>query len=333
MLKRLSWILCLCAVTAAPVVQAKTFKIATIAPDGTHWMQELKQGAAEIKQRTHGRVKFRFYPGGVMGNDKSVMRKIRIGQLHGGALSGGGLASIYPDSQVYSLPLLFRSHEEVDYVRSRMDPFIIDKLYEQGYVSFGLSEGGFAYLMSQYPLDNIDELKKLKVWSPEGDPISRAAFEAIGISPVSLPLTDVLTGLQTGLIDTVAASPIGAIALQWHTKVSYLNQTPLMYLFGTLIVDRKNFERLSKQDQQTVREVMSGVFKRLDKINREDNQEAYQALKQQGIKFVSIDAASESQWTSAVKQATDKLIRDGVVSKEITRKVKQYLDEFRSSGQ
>lgn len=331
MLKHLVWMACLFALFATSA-QGKTFKIATVVPDGTRWMEELKQGAEEIKRRSDGRVKFRFYPGGVMGNDKSVLRKIRIGQLHGGAITGGGLQNIYPDSQVYSLPLLFRSHEEVDYVRSRMDPPIIDKLYENGYVSFGLSEGGFAYLMSQYPLDSVDKLKKLKVWSPEGDPISRAAFEAIGISPVSLPLTDVLTGLQTGLIDTVAASPIGAIALQWHTKVDYLNRTPLMYLYGTMIVDRKDFERLSEQDQHIVREVMSGVFARLDRLNREDNEKAFQALKQQGIKFVSIDNASESEWVSAVKQATGDLIRDGVVSEEITQLIYGHLDDFRSRG-
>lgn len=331
MLKHLVWGACLFALFAT-AAQGKTFKIATVIPDGTRWMEELKRGAEEIRQRSDGRVKFRFYPGGVMGNDKSVLRKIRIGQLHGGAITGGGLQNIYPDSQVYSLPLLFRSYEEVDYVRSQMDRLLIDKLYENGYVSFGLSEGGFAYLMSESPLDSIDKLKQLKVWSPEGDPISRAAFEAIGISPVSLPLTDVLTGLQTGLIDTVASSPIGAIALQWHTKVDYLNQTPLMYLYGTMIVDRKDFEKLSADDQRIVREVMSEVFARLDKINREDNEQAFQALKQQGIKFVSIDSASESEWSGAVKQATDELIREGVVSEAITQRLNGHLNDFRSRG-
>ncbi|ALP53061.1 C4-dicarboxylate ABC transporter [Candidatus Tenderia electrophaga] len=332
MLKHLAWMLCLFTLTVIPA-QAKTFKIATVVPDGTRWMEELKQAADEIKQRTDGRVKFRFYPGGVMGNDKSVLRKIKIGQLHGGAITGGGLQNIYPDSQVYSLPLLFRSHAEVDYVRGHLDPFIIDQLYQNGYVSFGLSEGGFAYLMSEYPLDTVDKLRTLKVWSPEGDPISRAAFEAIGISPVSLPLTDVLTGLQTGLIDTVAASPIGAIALQWHTKVDYLNRTPLMYLYGTLIVDRKDFEKLSTADQRIVRAVMSAAFAKLDKINRADNEQAFQALKQQGIKFVSIGHASESEWTDAVKQATDELIRAGVVSEAITQRISEHLNDFRSRAQ
>lgn len=332
MLKHLTWIVCLLVIVTSPA-HAKTFKIATVAPDGTHWMKEFKKGADEIKKRTQERVKFRFYPGGVMGNDKSVLRKIRIGQLHGGAITGGGLQYIDPDSQVYSLPLAFHSYEEVDYVRKRMDQAIIDGLYENGFVSLGLGEGGFAYLMSGLPLENIDNLKKQKVWTPDDDKISRAAFEAIGVSPITLPLTDVLTGLQTGMIDTVAASPMGAIALQWHTRVKYLNKTPLVYLYGTLIIQRKAFEKLSKEDQQIVREVMTEVFIKLDNINRADNEKAYQALQQQGLEFVETSAESQSMWTSSVEKANEKLIQAGVISKEITEVLYNHLDEFRNGLQ
>ncbi len=158
MIRKFVVTLCLTLSLGAPAF-AKTFKIATVAPDGTRWMKELKAGSAEIKQKTNGRVKFRFYPGGIMGNDKSVLRKIRVGQLHGGAITGGGLMEIDPDSQVYSLPLAFKSHQEVDYARTKMDKLIIDGLYNKGFISFGLGEGGFAYLMSNQPLSSIDDLK------------------------------------------------------------------------------------------------------------------------------------------------------------------------------
>jgi len=329
MLKQLACLACLFAILTA-TAHATTFKIATVAPDGTHWMSELKRGADEIEIRTQGRVKFRFYPGGVMGTDKSVLKKIRIGQLQGGVITGGGLQSIDPDSQVYSLPLAFRSYAEVDYVRKQMDQLILDGLYEHGYASFGLSEGGFAYLMSDKPLDNIDGLRSQKVWAPDDDPISRAAFEAIGVSPIPLPLTDVLTGLQTGLIDTVAASPMGAIALQWHTKVKYLNQTPLIYLYGTMIIERKAFEKISQEDQEIVRQIMSEVFNKLDKINRADNEQAYSALKQQGITFVSIDESSQAKWMSAIENTTRNLIQSGTISAKIAQILYKHLDDFRN---
>ncbi len=328
--KWLSLTLCLLLITLQPA-QAKNFKIATVAPDGTHWMEELKNAAAAIDKKTQGRVTIRFYPGGVMGNDKSVLRKMRIGQLQGGAITGGGLAEIYPDAQVYSLPLAFRSYEEVDYVRERLDKKIIAGLHDSGYISFGLGEGGFAYLMSAKPLNKINDLKQYKVWSPEGDQFSRSAFEAIGISPIPLPLTDVLTGLQTGMVDTVAASSMGAIALQWHSKVKHLNTTPLMYLVGTLIIQRKAFEELSAQDQATFSSVMQITFARLDKINRQDNTQALQALKQQGIQFVEPSAEEQKQWQNAVGSAMKTMVDKNIISKEIVQALQIPLNEYRTN--
>lgn len=311
--------------------QALTLKIATISPDGTTWMKELRKGAGQIRQRTAGRVRFRFYPGGVMGNDQTVLRKIRIGQLHGGAFTGGGLEQIYFDSQIYSLPFAFRSYEEVDYVRSHMDDLILQGLYRHGFVGFGLAEGGFAYLMSDRPIRRSGDLRDHKVWVPEGDRMSQLIFNAAGISPVPLPLPDVLTGLQTGLIDTVGTSPIGALALQWHTRVKYVTDIPLMYLYGLLIVDRRVFERLSPDDQAVVREVMRDVFRRLDRLNREENTAARQALVGQGISFVAPSAADRSRWEAIIATAIDRLGGDGFFSRSMLETLQHHLDEFRNS--
>lgn len=321
--------LLLAGITLTTCAQATTFKIATLAPDGTSWMNAMRAGAKEINERTDGRVTFRFYPGGIMGNDKSVLRKIRVGQLHGGAITGGGLADILPEAQVYSLPFQFRNFDEVDYVRERMDPLLLERMKEKGYVGFGISEGGFAYLMSDAPITGVADLEGHKVWVPEGDIISRTAFEATGISPVSLPLTDVLTGLQTGLVDTVAATPTGAIALQWHTRVKHLTETPLMYIYGTMVLKRRTFEKLSAADRKVVSEVMSGVFEQLNRQNREDNNSALAALKGQGIGFVETNAEAMQQWRSTVGGAMDKLIQGDLFDPTIHRQLQKHLKTFR----
>lgn len=309
--------------------QATTFKIATIAPDGTTWMKEMHNGADIIKQRTGGRVQFRFFPGGVMGNDKSVLRKIRVGQLQGGAVTAGGLMDIAPNTQIYTLPLLFRSLDEVDYVRQHMDSKILKYILGQGFVSFGLSEGGFAYLMSNRPLTSTDELKGQKVWAPEGDRISRAAFESLGISPIPLPLSDVLTGLQTGLIDTVATSYTGAIALQWYTQVKYVTEMPLMYIYGTMIIDRNAFEKLDAADQAVVSEVMGGVFKKLNAESRNNNAEAYDALRKQGITFVQPSTDERQVWEASINKAMQQLADEGVFSPDLLKTLRGYLADYR----
>ncbi len=311
--------------------QAFTLKIATLAPDGTGWMKAMRSAAGEIDSQTQGRVKMRFYPGGVMGNDNSVLRKIRVGQLHGGALTTGGLAMISSDTEIYSLPLLFRSQEEVDYLRSRMDEVMLEKLEAKGYVGYGLGETGFVYIMSQAPITGLEELRHQKVWSPEGDSVSQTAFQALDITPIPLPLTDVLTGLQTGLINTVAGSPVGAIALQWHTRVKYLTDTPLLYLYSALVIHQRALKKISQQDRNTLRDILEQTTTNLDTQIRTDNRSALQALQNQGLEFVRPAPADLQQWRVIVNNAVDEMGRKGTISTSLLQQVRKHLAEFRNS--
>ncbi|RDH81908.1 MAG: C4-dicarboxylate ABC transporter [endosymbiont of Escarpia spicata] len=314
------------------VAHATTLKIATLAPDGTAWMKIMRAAAGEVKKKTDGRVKLRFYPGGVMGNDNSVLRKIRVGQLHGGAITGGGLAAVYPDAQLYSLPFLFHSLDEVDYVRARMDQEIIDGLRKKGFVSYGLGEGGFAYMMSNSPVRESADLRKQKIWIPEGDMINSVAFKTTGVSPIPLPITDVLTGLQTGLIDTVATSAIGAIALQWHTRVKYLTNIPLIYLYGTLAIKEKALKKLSPEDREVLHTQLTTAFQTLNSRNREDEKKALEALKKQGIDFIEPTTQGHQEWAQTAAATVKALENDGLFSPELFRKVQGLLNKYRQSN-
>lgn len=309
--------------------RAHVLKIATLPPDGTGWMKEMRRHAAIIEKRTEGRVQFKFYPGGIMGNDASVLRKMRIGQLQGAGVASGALAGIYPDSQTYGLPLLFRSYEEVDYVRSRMDELILKGLEGEGFVAFDIAESGFAYLMSNRPIRRVDDLDGLKVWVPEGDPISRTFFEAAGRSPIPLPVSDVLTGLQTGLIETVGTPPIGAIALQWHTAVKYLTDAPLMYTYGMLLVDRRAFGRLDSGDQTVIRDVLRAGVAALNRRNRADNESAKQALKNQGITFVRLSPEGLNDLRAIAADARSRLAKKHIHTPAVLELLESHLASYR----
>ena len=164
---------------------AATLKIATAAPEGSGWMREMRAGATEIKQLTDGRVKIKFFAGGVMGNDKSVMRKMRIGQLHGGAFTTGSLDDVVKNASLFSLPLTFRSYEEVDFVRSKMDADLKQLIEDAGFACFGFAGGGFALLMSEHPVRTTDDIRGRKIWVPEGDNISYRAMESLGLASIS----------------------------------------------------------------------------------------------------------------------------------------------------
>lgn len=316
-------------VLATTASWAVDLKIATLAPDGTAWMQELRKGAEEIARRTDGRVTFKFYPGGSMGSDRSVLRKIRAGQLHGGMLTAGALSEIYPDTQLYTLPFLFHSYDELDYVRARMDKTIAEGIEKHGFVTFGFSDGGFAYLMSNAPIRRINDLKSQKVWVPEGDDISRAMFETLGVSSIPLPLTDVLTGLQTGLITTLGSSQSGAIALQWHTKVKYVADVPVAYLYGMLALNKKAYARLSATDQTIVREVMERAFNNLNRQSRLDDRNAREALRRQGIEYVSLPPDELTRLRSAADQTIERLGKKNVYTPTLLKNLRGHLDAYR----
>ncbi len=310
---------------------AVKLKIATLTPEGSGWMESMRAGAREIKERTDGRVVIKLYGGGTMGSDKSVLRKMRAGSLHGSTFTASGLTDRFPNIQIYSLPMVFRSLDEVDFVRQRMDGKLLDGMREAGLVSFGIVHGGFAMMMSSHPVRNPDDLSGKKVWIPEGDKTSYAAMKAMGLSPVSLPLTDVMTGLQTGLVDVVTNSPVGAIVLQWHTRVKYVLRLPLVYVIGFLTIEEKAFDRLTPDDQAVVSEVMSRIYKQFDKDNRLDDAAATQALLNQGITAIDPDAGDVEGWREQVLASNLALAERGEFDAELYQEMLNYLEQYRSA--
>jgi len=310
-----------------------TLKLATIAPGGSSSIQEMKRAGDEIEKATEGRVKLKFYPGGVMGNDETVLRKMRIGQLHGGAFPSGSLAKLVPNVDLYSLPLMFRSYEEVEYVRARLDSDLVAEMEKKGLIVAALSDNGFAYFMSVRPVRAVGDLDGAKVWIPQGDVMSETALRTAGVSPIQLPLPDVYTGLQTGLVDTVAAPPIGAIAFQWHTKVKYVTDAPLMYLLGLLVVDVKAWSKIQPADREVVRKYLSAASARLDKANRSGDRSAFEALQKQGIETVEPASAEElERWRDIGRRSVAALRAKGIYSNDRIDRIEKYLAEYRRSN-
>lgn len=309
---------------------AVTLKIATATPNGSQWMKDMRAGSAEIKERTEGRVVIKYYGGGVKGDDAKVLGQIRIRQLQGGAFTPSALSSRYSDLNLYGMPLVFESEEEAAYVRSRMDAELQQGLENAGYVNFGFATSGFASIMSSTPVRTLADLKGKRVWVPEGDSISYASMKAMSLNPVTLPLTDVLTGLQTGLIDIVAIPPIVALLLQWHTKVKYVTQVPLVYTFGFMAIDKKVFDKISADDQTIVREVMTKMYQNFDKVNLVDNQDAFDALVRSGIKPTKFDDEEFSKVRDLLLASNLKLGADGAFNLELYEEMLRYIDEFRS---
>ncbi len=308
---------------------ATQVKIATLAPQNSQWATDFTAGANEIKARTEGRVTLKFYWGGAQGAEAKVLQKMKIGQLHGGTFSPTDFQGPFPDLNMYGLPFVFESEDEVDYVRRHLDPQLTQKFDDLGYVTFGFASGGFAVVLSNNPVRSHDDLKGKKVWLPEGDLISFEAMKALQLTPYPSSLTNVLTGLQTGLIDIVAIPPAVAVALQWHTKVRYVTQVPVLYVMGFMAIQKKTFDRLDSADQEIVREVMSKVYADVNARSREEYVNGMEALLSVGLESVDPDPGEFEKMREITVETNRKMAQDGMFSLELLQEMQSHIDDYR----
>ena len=306
-------------------------KIATLAPQNSEWAEKFQKGSIEIQERTENRVKLKFYWGGAQGNAKKILQKIKIRQLHGGTFSPTDFQEVYPDLNIYGLPFLFKDFDEVDYVRDRVDDQLEQGFKNLGFNTYGFAGGGFAYILSNEPIREYEDLKNKKIWLPQGDLISYEAMRSLNLLPVPLPMTDVLTGLQTGLIDIVAIPPVVALALQWHTKINYITRVPVLYAMGFLAIDSKMINRINTDDRKVLNEVISRIYSEVDSNSQQDSENAYEALSKIGIQEIQFDGDEYQKLTDLLEEPTKKMANDGFYSLELFNEIKMYIDDFRKS--
>ncbi len=328
-MKHLVLVILLC-VSAWRADAATVFKMATAAPDGTGWMKEMREAAANVKTRTEGRVEFKYFPGGVMGNDVAVLRKMKLGQLQGGAFTGGELSQVQGDVQIYSLPFLFETLDEVAHVRQTMDAEVKNKLAEKGIVPLGIAGGGFAYLMSTKPLRNQHDLRATKVWVPQSDRIAQVAFQQSEVNPIPLPLGDVYTSLQTGLLETAGTTTSGAIVFQWHTKMKHVFDMPLTYVVGLIAVDKRAYDKLSPADRVIVDAEFAQAFRDIETAGINDNEQARAVLMKNGIQFHQPDPTEREAWLQVGTRTQDAMRKSGEISADLLDRILKLRDAYRA---
>ena len=304
---------------------AQVVKIATLAPDGSAWMRELRAASAEVKKGSGGRVDVKFYPGGVMGNDAVVLRKMRLGQLQGGVLTSSELSLVYPDATAYSLPFLLGSWDDVARVRASVDPMLAKGFQQRGIRMLGVTGLGFAYLMSDRPLRTRADMGGIKLWIPSNDEIAARTFKMGGVNTIPLPLGDVFTSLQTGLVDTVVNTPSGAIVLQWHGKLKHMVDLPLTFVVGFLVVDEKAWKKIAPADQAVLAAAFASAGKRMDANIRRDDDAALAAMKKQGTVVAPMDPAETQRWRAFGARVTADMEAQKSISPEILAAIRRAL--------
>ena len=300
---------------------AARIKLATLVPQGTSWAMTLKKMGKEIQDKTAGEVKFQIYYGGTQGDEPDVLRKARVGQLHGGVFTGKTLGDIASDVRAIEVPFNFYHDEKkaMKAITSNQEDF--NKLLEeQGFVNLGFYGIGNVYVVSTKEVSNINEMKGIKMWAWEGDKVVGALLDSLGLVSVPLALPDVLSSLSTGMIDAAYAPPLGILALQWQSKIKYLIDFPTAYTLGALLITKKQWSKISDEHKKIIEVVSKKYIDMANELAVIDNQKALDQLKSLGVKFTTFSKEDLAKAEEIRKSVIDKL-KDGVLSEKVLIKM------------
>lgn len=273
--------------------QAKEIKLATLAPAGSSWDKIVSAMNDELKQKTNGQVQLKVYAGGVQGDEKAVVQKMRSGQLNAGGLTGFGLGMIAPAVRVLEVPFLFKNSADIDAKTASVTPKLEEALNAGNpkVELLGWAEAGFVYILSNKPIVKLADMKGIKMWMWEGDPMAEALYNALGVVPIQLSIADVLTSLQTNMIEAVYAPPMAAVALQWASKVKYITDLPIVNSIGALVVNKSDFSKLTPDQQKLLKEVGKKYCRQIVEQTRKDNEAALASMQTLGLKKVTVTDA------------------------------------------
>ncbi|MEA3307745.1 MAG: TRAP transporter substrate-binding protein DctP [Elusimicrobiota bacterium] len=310
---------------------ATTIKFATLAPEGTSWLKTMRDFFKDVSKKTENRIKFKVYPGGIAGDEKDVIRKIRIGQLHSGAFTGVGIGIIAPSVRILDMPFLFKNTDEVDFVLNKFDSKFRKAFEKKGYILLGWSEVGSVNIMANKPIKKPEDLSDVKMWLWEGDPVAHATFKAMKINPIPLSITDVMSSLETGMIDGIYTSPLSAIALQWFTKMKYALSLPITNASGAVLISKRSFNRLSAKDKKIILKAGKKYFRKLTLLSRADNKKSINTLKKHDIIFTDPDSKKTVKIFEAMGKEARKSLVGKLYSEKLMKEVENAIKEYRKS--
>ncbi len=332
------FILSICIISFAQLSWAGpvTLKISTMAIEGTSMMDAFHAAEKEILEKTNGAVKFKIYTGGAMGTGKTLFRKIKFNQLHGGTFSASEAAPYCRDMPAPSMTFLFESYDEVDSVVPVYLKDLTKTFEKNGFVALAWIETGFSYLMSTDPIANLADFRVRKIWVPADDPILKLELKHLGVTPKPMNFSQATTGLMTGMIDTIGGPFIGAVMLQWFNKVKYILDLPLLYTHQVLLIKKESFDKISPAHQEIVKQVFAKFQKDIVGNARKSNEEAKQVLLGKGIKFIQPNPADmvaiKEKLKTSKKDIEDKdIFTDGIVDR-ILKSIEDYRAKLKNQS-
>lgn len=305
-------------------------KLATLAPENSSLMIIFEEMNKELLQVTNGRLAFKMYAGFALGDEADVLRKLRIGLVNAATFTSTALTDINTDLRALQVPFLFSNYDQVDFIMGKVREDLKKGFAKQGFEVLGFPELGFIYFMSKQPIAELSDIKGKRVWAQANAPMAKAFVDSVGVSNVAITAPDVLMALQTNLVDVVFNSPYYALITQWFTQVKYLTDLPLSYIGAALLMNKKNYDQLPPDLQQSLKQVTAKYVRMLVEKTRKDNAEALKVMLGRGLQKVTPDPQQAQGFRDLSEKVISGLSPD-VLPKDFLKKIETELAEFRKT--
>ena len=308
---------------------AETIKLGTLAPEGSPWHEILVDMTAEWSHASGGDLRVRIYPGGVVGDEPDMVRKMRIGQLHAAALTSQGLAEIAPEVRALQIPMMFASDDELDYVRARIGGRIEAALEAKGFKVLLWGDAGWVHFFTKSPVVDPEDLRPMRIFTWAGDSSVTDAYKSQGYQPVPLAATEIHSALQAGLIEAIPVTPIAALSFQWFGLANHMTDVKWAPLVGAVVISTKKWRSLPAELRSRMLDIAHAAGARLQKSVSGLGAEAVEVMKKHGLVVHEVPDAVVARWERTAREGYASLI-GSYVSKDLVEEVERLRDEYRA---
>lgn len=318
---------------ATPALAQPQVRLATLAPSGTVFHQELQAMGEKWRSAPGGGVRLTIFAGGTQGSEQDMVQRMRINQLQAAMLTVTGLS--YIDDSVGALqnmPMMFRTTEELEFVKGKLAPRFEQKFKEKGFIVLFWGDAGWVRFFSKNPATTPEEFKKFKIFTSAGNAQTKDLWALAGFRAIDLQVADILTSLNTGLIDCVPSEPYYALSGQFYTKAPNMLDIKWAPMVGATVMTTKSFEALPAPTQKAMMEFAAQTGTKMTAESRARSEDAINVMKtKNGLKVQQITPEQEAHWRKLCEDFYPK-IRGSIVPADTFDEVQKLLTEFRKSG-
>ncbi len=313
---------------SSPLAQGKVaIRVGTIVPEGSPWHEILRDMGQKWRTASNGRITWTIYPGGTLGDEAALISKMRQRQIHVAAVTSVGLETIAAECSALSIPLLFESDEELDYVRQRIEPRLEKALEAKGFIVLNWGDGGWIRFFTVRPVSSVNEFRKLALFTWAGSPATEETYKDAGFRPIPMAPTEILQSLKTGKIQAFPAPPLGALAFQWFGAAKNMIDMKFAPIIGATIMTRETWERFEPPLREALKKEAEAAGERLKADIRKLDDQSIAEMKKYGLNVVTPSPAELEEWRALAQKFYGR-IRGAIVQPadfdEVMALVKQY---------